>query len=340
MTAQQRNSCIGIDIGGTNLRFALVDHDGTILADERGSTDIHLGKEHFLERMGSGIAAMHEKGRNIGCDVRGVGMGVPGLIAADGLVHSSVNLQPIVGLNLREMVVRNMHVPVVSANDANAAALGELTWGAGRMFNSFLLLTLGTGVGSGLILDGRLWTGADGVAAEYGHATVEPDGIICSCGNRGCLEQYASASALVVAARKALDQGEGSALARIGSEGLTAATIAAAAESGDPLANSLFERAGRYLGIAGATIANLLNLEAIILAGGMAGSFDLLAGPMRAEIASRAFAVPAGRITVMKGELGDDAGILGAAALAWTYLDQDGEQRHCPADSQSGTALE
>jgi glucokinase len=340
MTSRQGISCIGIDIGGTNLRFALVDQDGTILASERGATDIHLGKEHFLVRLSSGIAAMHEKAKSLGRDVRVVGMGVPGLIAADGFVHSSVNLQPIVGLNLRELVARNVHFPVVSANDANAAALGEKIWGAGRMFDSLLLLTLGTGVGSGLILGGRLWTGADGVAAEYGHATVEPDGISCSCGNRGCLEQYASATALVAAAGKALDGGEGSVLARLGHEGLSAATIAAAAESGDPLAISLFARAGRYLGIAGATIANLLNLEAIILAGGMAGSFDLLAGPMRTEIESRAFAVPASRITVLKGELGDDAGILGAAALAWTYLDGDGEHRSGTAGPGSGTALE
>jgi glucokinase len=320
VTSSNGTTCIGIDIGGTNLRFALVDHDGNVLASERGATDIRLGKEHFLQRLRSGIAAMITKAESLGSEVRAVGMGVPGLISTGGLVLSSVNLPPIVGLNLRELVARDAHVPVTMANDANAAALGEKKWGAGRSFDSLLLLTLGTGVGSGLILDGRLWTGADGVAAEYGHATVEPDGIACSCGNHGCLEQYASASALVAAARKALDEGAGGALARIGGEVLTAAMIAEVAEAGDPLALSLFEKAGRYLGIAGATIANLLNLEAIILAGGMADSFDLLAGPLRKEIASRAFAVPAGRLAVIRGTLGDDAGILGAAALAWGSL--------------------
>ncbi|MCM2359936.1 MAG: ROK family protein, partial [Geobacteraceae bacterium] len=167
-----------------------------------------------------------------------------------------------------------------------------------------------------LILNGALWTGIDGVAAEYGHATVEPDGLPCPCGNRGCLEQYASASALVAAAARALEEGKGGALAALPLAAITAEQIAAAARQGDPLALALFERAGRYLGIAGATIVNLLNLEAIVLAGGMAASFNLLDGPMRREIADRAFAVPARRVTIVQGELGDDAGIVGAAALA------------------------
>jgi glucokinase len=325
MDAQPGKACIGVDIGGTNLRVALVDQDGNLLAGERGKTDIALGKDSFLERLLDGIDKMRSKGAGLGRDVRSVGMGIPGLISSDGLVLSSVNLQPIVGLNLRELVSRAARLPVVTANDANAAAVGEQRWGAGRKFRSLLLLTLGTGVGSGLILDGKLWTGADGVAAEYGHATVEPDGIACSCGNRGCLEQYASASALVRAAGKTLDEGKGGALAALGRAKLSAAAIGEAAEAGDALASTLFERAGRYLGIAGATITNLLNLEAIVLAGGMAGSFDLLAGPMRKEIASRAFAVPARRVAVVRGELGDDAGILGAAALAWSVFGPEGD---------------
>lgn len=316
MSTISDNACIGIDIGGTNLRFALVAGDGSILMREQRQTAISLGREQFLAKLCDGIAGMQRGAESRGMKVQGVGMGIPGLIAGSGAILSSVNLLPIEGLNLKEIVAQASGLPVVAVNDANASAYGEKSYGAGRAFASLLLLTLGTGVGSGLILNGALWTGIDGVAAEYGHATVEPDGLPCPCGNRGCLEQYASASALVAAAARALAEGKGGALAALPLAAITAEQIAAAARQGDPLALALFERAGRYLGIAGATIVNLLNLEAIVLAGGMAASFDLLEGPMRREITDRAFAVPARRVTIVQGELGDDAGIVGAAALA------------------------
>ncbi len=316
MTILSEKVCIGIDVGGTNLRFALVDDHGAIIAREKRLTDILSGRDSFLARLLAGISSMRKRGEDLGRDVRAVGMGIPGLIDGSGCVLSSVNLTPIEGLNVKEVVAQSAGLPVVTVNDANAGAYGEKHYGAGKSFDSFLLLTLGTGVGSGLILNGKLWTGADGVAAEYGHVTVEPDGILCSCGNQGCLEQYASASAMVAAAVKALDGGACGALSGIQRDSLTAEGIALAARRGDPLACSLFERAGRYLGIAGAAIANLLNLEAIILAGGMSESYDLLYDPMRREIGNRAFALPARRVRIVKGELGDDAGILGAAALA------------------------
>lgn len=316
MGAAPETACIGIDVGGTNLRFALVDGRGAIIERERYPTEIHLGKDTFLDRLFNGISELRKRGSAIGREIRAVGIGIPGLIAGSGLVLSSVNLDPIVGLNVREIVAQCTGLPVVAVNDANAAAYGEKRFGAGRAYRSLILLTLGTGVGSGLILDGKLWTGADGVAAEFGHATVEPDGIPCSCGNRGCLEQYASASALVRAALHALVQGERWALADRSPATFTAEVIASAARQGDSYALSLFETAGRYLGIAGATIVNLLNLEAIILAGGVAASFDLLADPMSKEMRNRAFEVPATRVRIVRGTLGDDAGILGAAALA------------------------
>ena len=321
MSTPSVSACIGIDIGGTNLRSALVDSDGVIIESERCQTAIHLGKDNFLERLFSGISGLRKRGEILGKEVRAIGMGIPGLIDGSGLVLSSVNLDPLVGLNLREIVAQATGLPVIAVNDANASAYGEKRYGAGKTFDSLLLLTLGTGVGSGLILNGNLWTGVDGVAAEYGHATVEPDGILCSCGNRGCLEQYASATALVKTAIKALDDGASGALRGVTRDSITAEEIALAARRGDPLSCSLFKGAGRYLGIAGATIANLLNLEAIVLAGGVAASFDLLVEPMREEIVNRAFEVPARRLRIVKGELGDNAGILGASVLARETVD-------------------
>ncbi|HEY6871603.1 MAG TPA: ROK family protein [Geobacteraceae bacterium] len=316
MRGGSARACIGVDIGGTNLRFALVGAQGAIHLRERSQTEISLGRESFLERLVSGIGAVQKSAHPLGLEVHAVGMGIPGLIARSGVVLSSPNLKAIEGVNLKEAVAQATGLPVIAVNDANAAAYGEKSYGAGRVFDSFLLLTLGTGVGSGLILNGELWSGIDGVAAEYGHATVEPDGLPCHCGNRGCLEQYASASALAAAALRALDEGGAGALAGLPRSDITAETVAAAARRGDPLALALFEKAGRYLGIAGATVVNLLNPEAILLGGGVAASFDLLAEPIRREILDRAFTVPARRVRIVKGELGDDAGILGAAALA------------------------
>ncbi|HEX8960309.1 MAG TPA: ROK family protein [Geobacteraceae bacterium] len=316
MTGDAAQACIGVDIGGTNLRFALVGTQGRVHLRERSETEIALGRERFLEKLRAGIALVREGAHDLGLEVHAVGMGIPGLIAGSGTVLSSPNLRSIEGVNLREAVAQATGLPVTTVNDANAAAYGEKIGGAGRSFASLLLLTLGTGVGSGLVLNGELWSGIDGVAAEYGHATVEPDGLPCHCGNRGCLEQYASASALVASAARALDKGGEGSLARLPRAAITAEAVAAAARQGDPLAGSLFEMAGRYLGIAAATVVNLLNLEAILLGGGMAASFDLLVGPIQREITARAFSVPARRVRIIKGELGDDAGILGAAALA------------------------
>jgi glucokinase len=316
MSGSGNGAYLGIDIGGTNVRLALVSDSGAILLHERWPTEIHLGRDHFLDSLVRNVAALRKQGASSGIEPVAIGVGVPGLIATSGLVHSSVNLEPLVGFNLKDAVAAATSLPTVVINDANAATYGEYRYGAGRPFASFLMFTLGTGVGSGLILERALWTGIDGVAAEYGHATVEPAGLPCRCGNRGCLEQYASATALVNAAITAVQQRKGGLLTGIPPGEVSAETIAAAARQGDPLAISLFEEAGRYLGIAVATVANLLNLEAIIVGGGVAASYDLLAPVMRWEVDSRAFAIPAGRLAISQGELGDDAGILGVAALA------------------------
>ncbi|MFZ3207604.1 MAG: ROK family protein [Geobacteraceae bacterium] len=318
MTKTGRNVGIGIDIGGTNLRFALVSSDGVILRRERQLTDIRIGKDEFIQRLADGIADLRGWATGNGIVVHAVGAGAPGLIDGDGNILSSVNLPPIEGLNLRDALFKACGLPVVVVNDANAGAWGEKLYGAGRPYANLLMLTLGTGLGSGLILEGRLWTGIDGVAGEFGHITAEPDGIPCRCGNRGCLEQYASATAIVSSAVRSLQNPSGGLLGDIPPSELTSEAIANAALAGDELALSLYREAGRYLGIAGASAANLLNLDAMIIGGGMAESFDLLGEIIRTEISSRAFPVNAARIKVLKGKLGDDAGLMGSAALANT----------------------
>jgi glucokinase len=309
--------CIGIDIGGTNLRCALVSREGEILFRDKQVTVVDQGREQFLMRLFAALDRLRHEAGASGLKVAAIGIGVPGLISNAGVIYSSVNLLPLEGLNLTDAIRRSTGLPSVSVNDANASTLGEKRYGAGRPYDSLLVLTLGTGVGSGLILNGRLWTGIDGVAAEYGHATVEPAGFACPCGNHGCLEQYASASALVAAARRAVALGQGGMLADLPDDKLTAGAIALAARSGDSCAVTLFVQLGRYLGIAAAAVVNLLNLEAIILGGGVSASFDLFFEAMQQEMLSRTFAIPGQRVRLLSGELGDDAGILGAAAMAW-----------------------
>ena len=317
MTARAvRQVCIGIDLGGTNLRLALVGPDGTILHRLRYPTRIDRGWDHLLAALVSAIDQLVTAARTLGMTVSAIGVGVPGLISTDGVVHSSVNLQPLVGVNVRECLTRAVGLPVVAANDANAIAWGEMTFGAARPFASFLMLTLGTGVGSGLVLDRRLWSGRDGFAAEYGHATVEPEGEPCACGNHGCLEQYASATAIVRAVRTALAGGRECSLSLLPAEDLSAEQVAAAAREGDGLAVEVFRRVGYSLAIASASAVNLLNIDAIVLGGGVAASIQLFETELRAGIAWRAFSQMAQGVRVVVSELGDDAGLLGSAALA------------------------
>ncbi len=298
---------IGIDIGGTNLRCALVRDDAKILSRSRVATAADW--DGFLRQLISGITALCTEAEVAGYRVGAVGVGMPGLIDPTGEIFSSVNLPHCEGKNLAAEIGRASGLPVIVANDANAAAYGEFRFGAGRSFPSFLLITIGTGIGGGILLDGKLWAGDDGFAGEFGHITVEPEGRPCPCGNRGCVEQYASSTAIVAAAREAncwpADQ-------------ISTEWLANAATGGDRRAAALFGGAGRALGIAAAAVVNLLNPGAIIIGGGVAESLGLIVPSMLEEMQRRAFRPAMKRITVLKAEMGDDAGILGAAALAFS----------------------
>jgi len=306
-----------MDIGGTNIRAALVEENGTIVARRQTPCLIGSGLETFLDSIRGEIEILRHTAASLGKPLLSLGCGIPGLVDPHGLIRSSVNLTPLEGRNLRDFLTEMSGLPVSLMNDANAAALAEWRYGAGRPHASLLQITLGTGVGSGLILNDRLWTGIDGIAAEYGHATVEPDGYPCPCGNRGCLEQYASATAIARLAHERMNAGATTTLKISAGQSPDAAEVAKAATAGDRLALSCFATAGRYLGIAAATVINLLNLEAIIIGGGVAQSFALMEEHITREINSRAFRIPAQRAKLMQSELGDDAGLLGAAAAGW-----------------------
>lgn len=303
---------IGIDIGGTNLRCALVQSSGTILEQRRAASEIGGGRESFCSRLLTCIAELRDWAAREGITVKAIGVGVPGLIGREGMIHSSVNMRPLEGLNLGAFLKEHTGLPAACGNDANTIALGEQRFGAGRGLSSFLVVTIGTGLGSGLILNGRLWTGAGGFAAEFGHVTVHPDGPLCPCGNRGCLEQYCSAGAVVRSARELIPA---DLLAAVATD-LSAEVVASLARQGVAGAQAVFDQIGKWLGVALGSLSNTLNLQAVIVGGGVAASFDLLLPGLRAELSHRCFARINDGLAILKAELEDDAGLLGGAALA------------------------
>lgn len=290
---------IGVDVGGTNLRGALVGRDGVILERFKLRSAIHEGADAFLRRLYDELRSLLSVAVSQQLQVKGVGIGIPGLIGADGMIHSSVNLQVLEGLNLAHLMSQRLELPVAAANDANLIALGEAVAGAGQGMCSLVVVTIGTGLGSGLILDGKLWTGSGGFAAEFGHLTVDPEGLPCPCGNRGCLEQYVSAAAL----------------SRFG-QGLSPEELARRARSGDAEAIAAFETLGYWLGTALAGLLNTLNLDGVVVGGGVAGGFELFAPALLQTLQQRAFQQIVRPVVVSKAALGDDAGLVGAARLA------------------------
>ncbi|MBI5696714.1 MAG: ROK family protein [Nitrospirae bacterium] len=309
---------IGVDVGGTNLRFGIVSEAGKVIARSRAKSDAHQGVDAVISRIDKGIAGMLKRAERDGHVPAGIGVGVPGIISLpEGVVRFSPNLPGWENFPLRDRLQHHFRLPAIVENDANAYAVGEAWKGAGVGVDSLVCLTLGTGVGGGIILGGEIWRGVDGMAGEVGHMTVMPRGRKCHCGNTGCLEVYASATAVVERAGEALSLGTKSCLVDCFPSGLTAADVKHAADTGDALALRMYRDAGSYLGIAIAGLINLLNVERVVIGGGMAGAWDLFIGPLRAEVARRAFDVPAKRCEIVPGILGDDAGMVGNAGLVF-----------------------
>jgi glucokinase len=307
-----------VDLGGTNLRAANIDREGRIHERARLATPKTNNPDDIVAAIASAVKACDEQAAARGARVESISIVVPGSVQAEtGLVVNAPNVPSIINFQLSEALGAHLQHQVIIENDANAAALGEMWQGAARGFQTIACLTLGTGVGGGIILNSELWRGIDGTAGEIGHTSIDPfGGVECNCGSVGCLEAYASATAIVRMTREGLPAYPESALTKIADEELTAAAIARAANDGDEFARGVFKRAGVYLGIAAANIVNTLNPEMIVIGGGVSAAFDLFAPSARDEMRQRAFPVPAARCQIVKAECGDDAGLLGAAWLA------------------------
>ena len=330
---------IGVDLGGTNLRIAAVDVNGHLVEKVTLGTKVSLGRDHVLNDMCDAIQHLSEKYKN-SAKMLGIGIGVPGIIDMEtGLLRESPNLPGWAEYPVRAEIERRLTTMVILENDANVAAFGEKWLGAAKEHDDMAMLTLGTGVGGGLVLGGKIWHGMNGMAGEFGHTTVEPEGHPCGCGNRGCLEQYASATAVVRMAREAIAEHSSSALARAAHEDaeFSAKSIYNLAIQGDEDAKRIFRRVGRAIGIVLSAMVNSLNLPIYVIGGGVASAWEAFAPSIFEELRQRCMVYAAtappdplaqgggasahvepgpGRKTIItRALLGSDAGLFGAARL-------------------------
>ena len=315
---------IGIDLGGTNLRMAAVNLQGAILHRIHHPVESHRGRDAVLNDIISSAETLAKQVISQADRFLAVGLGLPGLICPlEGIVTQSPNLPGWVDFDVRTPVENTLGVPLVIENDANSFALGEFWQGAARGIRHFCALTLGTGVGGGIVLNGELWSGADGMAGEVGHMIIESEGHPCTCGSRGCLEQYASGTAIRRLALEAVTDHEKTLLST-GPEGLTALDVFEAAKQGDHAALKIFQTMGYFLGIGLTNLVNFLNIDMIVLGGKVSNAWEFFAPKAEQTLRERAFKVPARRVRIVKSELGDDGGLVGAAYLAFRKVGQIG----------------
>ena len=330
---------IGVDLGGTNLRIAAISTEGQLLEKITLGVKVALGRDHVIGEMCDAIHRLIDQYREGGRFI-GAGIGVPGIIDMEtGMMRKSANLPGWAEYPVRDEIERRLGARVFLENDANAAALGEKWLGAARDVDNMAMITLGTGIGGAIILNGKIFYGMNGMAGEFGHVTIEPNGAPCGCGNHGCAERYASATAVVRMAREAIETGHAPALAKIASSDaeFSAKSIYNLAIQGNEDAQRIYHRFGVSLGMLMADLVNILNLDMFVIGGGVVSAWDAFAPPMFAELRERSlvYAATAPEDPVGKKEgasaqisnytrrktiitralLGSDAGLYGAARI-------------------------
>ncbi len=301
----KKKIALALDLGGTNIRLAAIGEDGNVYSRSRSATPTGSSSIEIVDQI---VKLADECRREVPEDseIFAIAAAVPATINEEaGILTKLPNLPALEGVQLRDILTQRLHIPAILENDANAAAYGENWLGASRGVDDSICITLGTGVGGGLIINGQPFRGKDGTAGELGHVCVEPQGVPCGCGGRGCIEQYASATAIVRMAREA------------GMDVNSSLDVYMAASEGNVNADRVFRKMGSYLGIGIASLINVLNPEMVVLGGGVSAAWDRFIGTVADEIAIRSFREPATRAKIVRAELGDDAGILGAARSAF-----------------------
>lgn len=307
-----------VDLGGTQIRAARYTPDGRLEKRVAVPTPADEGPEAVLNRMEETVRAVWPED---GTPVAALSVSAPGPVDAHrGVVRFTPNIARWKDVPLRDRMAGTFGIPTFVSNDANLAALGEFRFGAGQSVRDLVYLTISTGIGGGVIIDGRLFEGGQGLGGEVGHMVIEPDGPPCGCGGHGCLEAVASGTAIARDARAVVERGEPSLLARYWPEEITAQTVAEAAAKGDELSRRIFARAGFYIGLAIVSLMYLFSPALFILGGSVVKAGDLLLEPLRQTVRERAQRVYWGNTPIVQATLGDDGVLLGALALAMERL--------------------
>lgn len=317
---------IGIDLGGTTTKFAFLDMDGNILSQWRIPTDISDDGSHIVSNINKSILARMAKEDFTADDFLGIGMGTPGSVNREtGEVAGAFNLNWKKAQPVRQQIQEAVGLPFFLENDANSAALGEFWQGAGSDANNVVFVTLGTGVGGGVIADGHLIHGVNGGGGEIGHITVKPNGFLCTCGKRGCLERYASATGIVNVALEMADQFDGTSQLKEqieSGQNISSKTVFFLADHGDILANQVVNEVCKYLGLALSHVGNTLNPENIIIGGGVSNAGNTLLHSTTKYFQDNAFPAVRNSTKLKLAQLGNDAGVIGAASLALQFKNQ------------------
>jgi glucokinase len=311
---------VAVDVGGTKFIAAVIDKDGKILSRVYRPTYAEQGPKKVIERL---AATIHQAVKESGAGMKGISgisLAIAGIIDINhGVITEAPNLPDWHNIRLDDLLQAKFNIPVFLLNDASAAALGESCFGAGIGIGNMIYMTVSTGIGGGLILNGKLYNGADGSAAEIGHMIVLADGPLCKCGQHGCLEALASGTAIACMARERVCNGEKSIMLDMVDgipASITAEHVTVAGRKRDILALSVICEAAYYLGIGLSNLVNLFNPQMIVIGGGVSTMGEMLLRPARKSMKDHAFKLPASTVRVVKSKLNPDAGILGAAAYA------------------------
>ena len=314
----EKSYVVGMDIGGTNTVFGIVDSRGNVLASDSIKTHSYDKIEDYVNAVCDKLTPLLETVGGTEA-IKGMGIGAPNGNYYNGTIEFAPNLPWKGVIPLAALFEEKLGIPTALTNDANAAAIGEMTYGAARGLKDFIMITLGTGVGSGIVINGQLVYGHDGFAGELGHVVVNREGRACGCGRKGCLETYCSATGVARTAREFLTaRTEPSLLREIPAEEIVSKDVYDAAVKGDKLALDIFEYTGTILGQALSDFIAFSSPEAIVLFGGLAKSGDYIMKPVQKAMEANVLKIYAGKTKLLLSQLKDaDAAVLGASALGW-----------------------
>lgn len=311
---------IGLDVGGTNVRMGIITSEGKVLKRVQYTTDVSKGGLALFERLVSNLKGLIQENFKESNQLLGIGIGVAGPIDMKrGLIMEPPNLPDLKGFPLRDFLKEKIFSPIAIENDANAFTLGEGWVGAAKGCKDYCGITLGTGVGGGIVVEGEILHGAEGMAGEVGHMVIDPEGPLCGCGGRGCLEVYASGTGIRRMALEAIKKGKGKGILKWSggdAKKVTSENIFEAAQSGDVTAKKIFKEMGRYLGLGLVNLIHLFNPEKIVIGGKVSQAWDYFIGSAKETVQERSMEGPREKLQIVQAECCDDAGMLGAAYSA------------------------